>query len=98
MGLALAVAAASLPRAAQAFLGRSSWATAQQRPPPSLVRRPVTIEQLFESPGRFSRDEVPDDGLQKWVAWCEMVGDDDTIAALQQKRAGLVAEHSAWER
>ena len=48
----------------------SRWLSRRRRGGATTIRH-FTLE---EAPGRFMRDEVPDDGMQKYVAWCEITG------------------------
>ena len=42
------------------------------------------------------RDEVPDDGMQKYVAWCEITGAGKRER--QERRRELQREHVVWQR
>ena len=76
----------ALPRSKSSSVGEAA------RGRTSTIRH-FTLE---EAPGRFMRDEVPDDGLQKYVAWCEITGDDKQVR--QALRQQLQREHVVWQR
>jgi uncharacterized protein YciI len=70
----------------------SRWLSRRRRGGATTIRH-FTLE---EAPGRFMRDEVPDDGMQKYVAWCEITGAGKRER--QERRRELQREHVVWQR
>jgi hypothetical protein len=92
--LLLPLRVVSFAAASARWLGRQAAAKADAKASPTAsVRLPAVPGRWVEAPGTFMRDEVPDDGLQKWVAWCEMAAPEGLAAAEGQQAAeGLARE------